>query len=120
MFLNFSDVFNSSREIYSFPILFQTDRQTFRRIDCLLHYSYVCVCVQVITKNRMFNNAGRLKVNMGNIFFKVNFLNVRVRRRHNWSFDKYGNKTYILFALSQVYKIGNFIHYLNSMTSTCP
>ena len=26
---------------------------------------------QVITKNRMFNNAGRLKVNMGNIYFKL-------------------------------------------------
>ncbi|XP_023332128.1 intraflagellar transport protein 88 homolog [Eurytemora carolleeae] len=26
---------------------------------------------QVITKNRMFNNAGRLKVNMGNIYFKT-------------------------------------------------
>ena len=27
--------------------------------------------LQVITKNRMFNNAGRLKVNMGNIYFKL-------------------------------------------------
>lgn len=26
---------------------------------------------QVITKNRMFNNAGRLRVNMGNIYFKL-------------------------------------------------
>lgn len=26
---------------------------------------------QVITKNRMFNNAGRLKVNMGNIYFRL-------------------------------------------------
>ena len=25
----------------------------------------------MITKNRMFNNAGRLKVNMGNIYFKL-------------------------------------------------
>ena len=27
--------------------------------------------MQVITKNRMFNNAGRLRVNMGNIYFKL-------------------------------------------------
>ena len=27
--------------------------------------------MKVITKNRMFNNAGRLKVNMGNIYFKL-------------------------------------------------
>ena len=25
----------------------------------------------MITKNRMFNNAGRLRVNMGNIYFKL-------------------------------------------------
>ena len=37
----------------------------------------------------MFNNAGRLKVNMGNIFFKVNFLNVNIRRGHNSSFWNY-------------------------------
>ena len=34
---------------------------------------------QVITKNRMFNNAGRLKVNMGNIFFKTGQYNKAIK-----------------------------------------
>ena len=35
--------------------------------------------MKVITKNRMFNNAGRLKVNMGNIFFKTNQYNKAIK-----------------------------------------
>uniref|UniRef100_A0A0K2V4U7 Intraflagellar transport protein 88 homolog [Monodelphis domestica] n=1 Tax=Lepeophtheirus salmonis TaxID=72036 RepID=A0A0K2V4U7_LEPSM len=34
-------------------------------------YTEALNAYQVITKNRMFNNAGRLKVNMGNIYFKL-------------------------------------------------
>ena len=34
---------------------------------------------QVITKNRMFNNAGKLKVNMGNIHFKMGQYNKAIK-----------------------------------------
>ncbi|KAK7867313.1 hypothetical protein R5R35_002130 [Gryllus longicercus] len=34
-------------------------------------YSEALNTYQVITKNRMFNNANRLKINMGNIYFKL-------------------------------------------------
>lgn len=34
-------------------------------------YSEALNTYQVITKNKMFNNASRLKVNMGNIYFKL-------------------------------------------------
>ena len=35
--------------------------------------------MQVITKNRMFNNAGKLKVNMGNIHFKTGQYNKAIK-----------------------------------------
>ena len=33
----------------------------------------------MITKNRMFNNAGKLKVNMGNIYFKTGQYNKAIK-----------------------------------------
>ncbi len=46
------------------------------QVQCHYLHSYLvvssyCGNLQVITKNRMFNNAGRLRVNMGNIYFKL-------------------------------------------------
>ena len=35
--------------------------------------------LKVITKNRMFNNAGKLKVNMGNIHFKTGQYNKAIK-----------------------------------------
>ena len=40
---------------------------------------FITLFSQVITKNRMFNNAGKLKVNMGNIHFKMGQYNKAIK-----------------------------------------
>ena len=40
-------------------------------VYCCITYLCMYYLLQVITKNRMFSNAGRLRVNMGNIYFKL-------------------------------------------------
>lgn len=42
-------------------------------------YSEALNTYQVITKNKMFNNASRLKVNMGNIYFKLGEYNKAIK-----------------------------------------
>jgi len=49
-------------------------------------YSEALNTYQVITRNRMFNNADRLKVNMGNIYLKLGQFS-RALKMYNMALD---------------------------------
>ena len=53
--------------LYNFQVLFNLANQYANNEM----YNEALSTYQVITKNRMFNNANRLKVNMGNIYLKL-------------------------------------------------
>ena len=54
-------------------------REIFLYSTVIFMAMFITLFSQVITKNRMFNNAGKLKVNMGNIHFKMGQYNKAIK-----------------------------------------
>ncbi len=64
---------NSNRASVTMTMRDDEGRGSINVQNCVMSFNKMTEILffQVITKNRMFNNAGRLKVNMGNIYFKL-------------------------------------------------
>ncbi|XP_046992118.1 intraflagellar transport protein 88 homolog isoform X2 [Schistocerca americana] len=72
---------------------------------------------QIITKNRMFHNANRLKVNMGNIYFKLGQYSKAVKMYH-MALDQVPN-TYKELRIKIMHNIGILFVKMGQFTDAC-